>query len=188
MFRYLPEQASEIAPKIDWIHNVITDLSVLFTVLIVGSMLYFAIRYRKRDGLDHATPRILGDHKLEIIWTVVPTIISIYIMYYGLIYHKELRTVPKDALTIQVTGQKWFWTFKYENGKEVNKEFVVPVDTPIKMVMKSRDVIHSFFIPAMRVKRDVLPSQYSYMSFTPCLLYTSPSPRDKRQSRMPSSA
>lgn len=167
MFRYLPEQASEVAPKIDWIHNVITDLSVFFTVLIVGAMLYFAIRYRKKGGVDHETPRLKGSHTLEVVWTVIPTLICIYIAYYGVVYYQDLRVVPKDAMSISVTGQKWQWLFEYENGKKTNSSLTVPVNKPVRLVMKSQDVLHSFFVPSMRVKSDVLPSHYTYISFTP---------------------
>lgn len=167
MFRFLPEQASEIAPKIDWIHNLITDLSVFFTVAIVGTMIYFAIRYRERNGQPHETPRIEGSHLLEVIWTVVPTIISIIVAYYGVVYFWDLRAVPSDALTINVRGQKWKWDFEYDNGKTTTGEFYVPVNRSVKLVMRSRDVIHSFFVPAMRVKSDVIPFRYTYVSFKP---------------------
>ncbi len=167
MFRYLPEQASKHAADVDWIHNLITDLSVLFTVLIVGAMLYFAWKYRKRNGVDHETPQIEGSHTLEIIWTVVPTIICIIIAYYGIIYYHDIRKVDPNAMTINVTGQKWFWEFEYENGKKTTSEFVIPVDEPVRLLMQSKDVMHSFFIPSMRVKRDVIPGSYTYLTFTP---------------------
>lgn len=167
MFRYLPEQASAHAANVDWLHNLITDLSVFFTVIIVGAMLYFAYKYRKKNGVDHETPHIEGDNKLEIIWTVVPTIICAIIGYYGIIYYHDMRTVPAEAMTVEVTGQKWRWDFKYENGKRTTGEFVVPVGKPVRLLMESTDVLHSFFIPSMRVKSDVVPGQYTYISFTP---------------------
>ena len=167
MFRYLPEQASEVAHKVDFVNNLITDLSVFFTVAIVGSAIYFAIRYRKKDGQDHETPQIHGNNFLEIVWTVVPTVICIFIAWYGVVVFKEIRHVPADALEIGVMAQKWKWDFEYENGKKTVGEIVVPVNKPIKMVMKSRDVLHSFFVPAMRVKMDVIPGRYTYVSFKP---------------------
>ncbi len=169
MFRYLPEQASEIAPKIDWINNLITDLSVFFTVAIVGVMIFFAIYYRKKDGVDHETPQIKGSHTLEWIWTVLPTLVCIYIAYYGVIYYQELRYVPDDAMVVNVVGQKWNWSFKYENGKETSNVVYVPVNRRVKFLMESKDVLHSFFIPAMRVKRDLVPGMYTYVSFTPVM-------------------
>lgn len=169
MFRYLPEQASDFAENVDWIHNLITDLSVFFTVAIVGSMIYFAIRYRQKNGINHETPQIKGSHFLEFVWTVVPTIISIIIAYYGIIYHRQIRTPPADAMTINVVASQWKWDFEYENGKKIPaaQEFVVPVNKPVRLVMTSTDVLHSFFIPTMRVKQDVIPEEYTYLWFRP---------------------
>ena len=167
MFRYLPEQASEIAPAVDWIHNLITDISVLFTVLVVGAMLYFAIRYRKRDGVDHETPRIEGSTFLEIIWTVVPTLISIYIAYYGIIIFFDMHKDADKAMIINATAKQWLWQFEYENGKKTIDEFVVPVGKTVKVVLTSEDVLHSFFVPAMRVKKDAVPGMYSAVVFKP---------------------
>lgn len=167
MFRYLPEQASSVAAEVDWLHNLITDISVFFTVAIVGAMLYFAIRYRKRDGVDHPTPRIEGSTVLEIIWTVVPTVVCIYIAAYGLIVFRDLRKVADNALQINVTAQKWKWDFEYPNGKKTVGTITIPVDKPVKFLMTSRDVNHGFFVPAMRVKSDVVPKQYTYVTFTP---------------------
>lgn len=167
MFRYLPEQASSFAPKVDWIHNLVTDISVFFTVAIVGAMIYFAIRYRQRDGVDHETPGIEGNVALEILWTVVPSIVCVFVAAYGVIIYQEMRTPPADAMTINVIGQKWKWDFQYDNGKETTAEFVVPVNKPIKLRITSRDVLHSFFIPDMRVKVDAVPGQYTQLWFEP---------------------
>jgi len=166
MFRYLPEPASAIAPKIDWVNNLITDLSVFFTAAIVGTMLYFAIRYRRTES-NQETPQILSSHFLEIVWTVVPTVISAFVAYVGVKYYVELMKVPENAMTINVTAQKWSWGFEYENGKKTTGEFVVPVDQPVKMLLSSRDVLHSFYIPAMRVKSDAIPGRFTYVTFTP---------------------
>lgn len=169
MFRFLPEQASEFAPKVDWLNHLITDISVFFTVALVGAMIYFAVRYRRKGGVDHATDGIEGSHLLEIIWTVVPTVICIYVAAYGYIIYDDLRAIPadKDAVTINVQGQKWKWDFEYSNGKKTTGEFVVPVNEPVKLIMTSTDVLHSFFVPAMRVKNDVIPKQYTYLWFKP---------------------
>lgn len=167
MFRFLPEQASDFAHKVDWINNLITDISVFFTVAIVGAMIYFAIVYRRRNGTNHETPQIRGSHFLEIVWTVVPTLICIFVAYYGVIYFRELREPPKDTLNINVSARQWDWDFQYDNGKKTFREFVVPVDQAVKLVMTSRDVLHSFFIPSMRVKQDVVPGQYTNLWFRP---------------------
>lgn len=167
MFRYLPEQASDVAPKVDWLHNLITDLSVFFTVAIVGTMLYFAFKYRAKDGVDHETPRIEGSHFLEAVWTLLPTVICVFVGAYGIIIFKEIRETPKDALTINVTARQWKWDFQYENGKQLTSEAVIPVDTPVKFVLTANDVLHSFFIPEMRVKADAIKGRYTYVAFKP---------------------
>ena len=167
MFRYLPEQASTIAPDVDWLHHIITDLSVFFTIAVCGSMLYFAIRYRKRDGVDHETPRIEGNHILELIWTVVPTLICVFVAYYGIAIYRDMHDAGDNPLIVNVVGKQWLWEFEYENGKKTINEFVVPVNKPIKIVLTSKDVLHSFFLPAMRVKRDVIPGQYTSLVFHP---------------------
>ncbi|WKZ57839.1 MAG: cytochrome c oxidase subunit II [Bdellovibrionota bacterium] len=169
MFRMMPEQASEVAPKIDWLIYLITDISVFFTVLICGAMIYFAIRYRQRDGKHHETPQIKGDHLLEMVWTIVPTIICIYVAYYGVKYFYDIRHVPLDGdvVTVNVQGQKWKWDFEYDNGKKTTGEAVIPVGQHVKFVLTSRDVLHSFFVPAMRVKTDAIPGRYTYAAFKP---------------------
>jgi cytochrome c oxidase subunit 2 len=167
MFRYLPEQGSSVAPEVDWLHHIITDLSLFFTVAIVGAMLYFAVKYRAKDGKNHPTPRIEGSHFLEAIWTIVPTLICIFIGTYGILIFKDLRAVPDDALVVNVTGKKWNWTFQYENGKQVVGEAVIPVDQHIKFVLTSKDVLHSFFVPVMRVKSDAIPNRFTYVAFKP---------------------
>lgn len=170
MHRILPEQASTIAPDVDFLNILVTDLSIFFTVAIVGTMLYFAWKYRRRNGVDHETPRIEGSHALEFIWTIVPTLVCIYLGWAGIKLYYDMIHVPENAMVVNVTGWKWAWEFQYENGRKSGgegAELVVPVNQPIKLVMTSRDVLHSFFIPAMRVKQDVVPGQYSYVSFTP---------------------
>jgi cytochrome c oxidase subunit 2 len=167
MFRYLPEQASSVAADIDWLHNIITDLSVFFTVAIVGTMLYFAFKYRAKNGTDHATPRIEGSHFLELVWTIIPTLVCIFIGTYGILIFKELRTVGENPVIINVTGKKWNWTFQYDNGKQIVSEAVIPVGRPVKFVLTSQDVLHSFFVPSMRVKSDAIPHRFTYVTFNP---------------------
>jgi cytochrome c oxidase subunit II len=169
MFRYLPEQASEFAPTVDRIHNLVTDLSVFFTVAIVGTMLYFAVKYRRRGDHDHPTPRIEGSIFLEVIWTVVPTIICVIVAGYGVYGFNQLRDVPEDALEIQVWGQQWAWSFEYPNGKKTSGEFTVPVNKPVKLIISSRDVLHSFFVPGMRTKVDAVPGHFTMQWFKPVI-------------------
>lgn len=169
MFRYLPEPASEVAPRIDWLHNIITDLSVFFTVAIVGAMLYFAIRYRQKGDTPHETPRIEGSNLLEVIWTVVPTLICVFIAYYGSVIYLDMVDVPADeeVVEIYVKARKWQWDFEYPNGKQTTNQFVLPVNKQAKLILRSSDVLHSFFLPEMRVKNDAIPGTFTYVTFKP---------------------
>lgn len=169
MFRYFPEQGSDYAATVDNVNHLVTDLSVFFTVVIVGAMIYFAIRYRRRNGVDHETPMIHGSTFLEIVWTVVPAIICVIVAWAGYVGYDRIRTLPpgEDTVDINVWGQQWAWSFEYPNGKKTTGEFVVPVGKPIKLVMSSRDVTHSFFIPTMRAKMDVVPGRFTTQWFRP---------------------
>jgi cytochrome c oxidase subunit 2 len=161
------EQGSDSAHKVDFANDVVTILSVICTVAIVGAMLYFAARYRRQNGVDHETPMIEGNNTLEIIWTVFPTIVVIWVAYLGYDAYMAIRTVPEGAMEVNVTGRKWAWDFQYKNGKQTTGQLVVPVDEPVKLVMTSKDVLHSFFLPVMRTKMDVIPGRYTYQWFRP---------------------
>ncbi len=167
MLGLLGEQGSDFAHKVDYAHDVVTIISVVCTVLIVGVMLYFAVIYRQKDGKDHPTPHIHGNNALEVIWTTFPTLVCIWVAWLGYDSFVDMRTVPEGAMEINVTGRKWAWDFQYKNGKRTTGELVVPVDEPIKLVMTSKDVLHSFFVPVMRTKMDVIPGRYTYEWFKP---------------------
>jgi cytochrome c oxidase subunit 2 len=167
MLGLLGEQGSEFAHKVDYAHDVVTIISVICTVLIVGVMLYFAVIYRQRDGKDHETPHIHGNNTLEVLWTLIPTLVCIWVAWLGYDSFVDLRTPPANAMEINVTGRKWAWDFQYKNGKKTTGELVVPVDEPVKLVMTAKDVLHSFFVPVMRTKADVIPGRYTYEWFKP---------------------
>lgn len=167
MLGLLGEQGSDFAHKVDYAHDVVMIISVICTVAIVGAMLYFAVIYRQRDGKDHETPAIEGNNLLEVIWTVFPTIVVIWVAYLGYDAFVDMRNVPDGAMEVNVTGKKWAWDFEYKNGKRTIGELVVPVDQPVKLVMTSKDVLHSFFVPVMRTKMDVIPGRYTYEWFRP---------------------
>ena len=101
------------------------------------------------------------------MWTIIPSILLIVIFVYGFVVYKEMRTPPKDALEINVMGKQWLWQFKYNNGKTTLNELYVPEGRPVKLVMISDDVLHSLFVPAFRVKQDLVGGMYTYLWFTP---------------------
>ena len=162
---YLPENISATLGQFDILFYVIFWLSA---VLLVGLLLFsfFFILNGKREHPEQlAKKQITHNIKLEFIWTIIPTLIVIIIFFWGFKEYLVMRTTPPNAMEIYVTGQKWFWEFTYPNGKKTIDELVVPVDQPIKLIMSSYDVLHSFFLPNLRVKRDVIPNRYTILSF-----------------------
>lgn len=169
----MPPQATDWAVEVDWINAWITDVSIFFTVAIVAVMVYFAWKYR---ASVHPEPTSDVSHSptLETVWTVVPSIIVIYVFWIGFDSYREMRTPPANPVEISVTGYKWGWNFEYASGKKASRTLTVPLGRPVRLIMKSIEstdtetaVIHSFFIPSMRVKEDVVPNRYSYLWFTP---------------------
>jgi cytochrome c oxidase subunit II len=131
-------------------------VSIFFLVLITVLMIFFVIKYsRKRNPKG---TNIHGNMGLEIAWTTIPTILVMIMFYYGWQGYKEMVNVPENALPINVTAQMWKWSFKYADGKTTDSLYV-PVNTPIKLILHSNDVNHSFFIPAFRLKKDVFPNR-----------------------------
>ncbi len=163
---WVPEVASNLASKVDAVIWFITVISLVFFILISIFLVYFAIRYRRRQE-NEETPYITGSHVLETIWTIIPSILLIVIFVYGFVVYKDMRTPPEDSLEVTVTGRQWLWQFKYNNGKTTLNELYVPEGRPIKLVMTSEDVLHSFFVPAFRVKQDLVGGMYTYLWFTP---------------------
>lgn len=162
-FGTLPLQATDIALKHDKLYIFLVVISIFFCVLVFGAMIYFAVNYRKsvRAKADY----IPGNHLLELIWTVIPTILVMVIFVWGYMVYKDMVYAPSEAIEVRAIGKQWLWQFQYENGRtEINKLFV-PLGKPVKVVMTSDDVLHSLFIPAFRVKKDVVPGMYTQIWF-----------------------
>lgn len=156
---WLPGEYSTLAGGTDWVFNFIMWISIVFFVFIVALMLFFMIRYHANgqkdaaEGPTHNTP-------LEIFWTIVPLVIVLFIFYYGFRGYIDMRTPPAKAYEVQVTGRKWSWQFTYPGGV-TSADLHVPVNKPVRLVMTSTDVIHSFYVPAFRIKMDVVPGRYT---------------------------
>lgn len=166
MNSWLPEAASEIAPKVDNVLIAVTVISFIFFIIISVTLVVFAVKYRRRTANDR-TPGITGNEPLEIIWTVVPSIILVAIFIHGLVVFNELRTPPEEAVEVTAVGKQWLWQFEYSDGRKTINELNVQQNLPVKMIMRSDDVLHSFFIPAFRVKQDILPGRFTQLWFTP---------------------
>ncbi len=159
-----PSQVSTIAPEVDALFDFILYLSIIFFILVVGGTFYFAWKYRKK-GEDTFTKDLSHNNMLEVLWTVIPTILVFIIFVWGFKSYMKMTVPPDTSMQIKVTGQKWFWTFNYPEGATTTNELVVPVDQPVKLLMSSTDVIHSFFVPNFRTKMDVLPNRYTQLWF-----------------------
>jgi cytochrome c oxidase subunit 2 len=160
----LPEAKSPTAYQTDSLFHFINEVSLVLLIGITAAMIYFAIKYRRRSE-DDVTPVIHHNNALEITWSVIPTLLVIGVFGWGYSGWLNLTTPPEDAYEIKVTGQKWSWTFEYETGAVSANELHVPKDRPVKLVMTSRDILHSFYVPDYRVKHDVVPGRYSTVWF-----------------------
>jgi cytochrome c oxidase subunit 2 len=139
-------------------------LSVVLLFLITAAMIYFVIRYsRKRNP---KASQIEGNLWLEIIWTVVPLVVFVTIFYFGWTNYEYMANAPADAMVVQVTGQQWKWSFQYPNQKQ-SGELYAAIGRPMKLEVRSQDVIHGFFIPAFRLKIDAVPGRVNTAWFNP---------------------
>lgn len=159
----LPIQGSDVAVMWDHLYWFLFWLSVFFFVLVVGGMIYFAFAYRKKEG--RKTKYIADHHALEVIWTIIPTILLLIIFGWGWSVYTNMVHAPSDAMEVRVIGKQWLWTFQYDDGRTEASKLVVPLGKPIKLLMSSQDVLHSFFIPNFRVKQDVVPGMYTSVWF-----------------------
>lgn len=158
---------NQVATQVDNIFIFIVVISIFFLLLITGAMIYFVVRYR---AVRHPNAEnITGNTTLEVVWTVVPLILVMAMFFYGLEGFNNMRNVPPDALVVKVTGRMWVWNYEYKNGKKSDTLYV-PLGKPIKLELESVDVIHSFYIPAYRVKEDAVPGRTNYMWFNPTQL------------------
>ncbi|MEI7898137.1 MAG: cytochrome c oxidase subunit II [bacterium] len=154
--------ASNFTEGVDLAFKVILGISLFFLVGITTVMLYFVYRYnRKRHP---AAVQFKDNNILEITWITIPLILVLLMFYYGYVAFSPMRNVPSDAIPITVIGKMWIWNFEYEGGKQ-SPVLVVPLNKAVKLNLHSEDVIHSLYIPAFRIKEDVVPGKKNYMWF-----------------------
>lgn len=160
----LPPQRSTLAEGTDALFNFINVTSIILLIGITIAIIYFAWKYRRRSEND-VTPVITHNSALEITWSVIPLILVMIVFGWGFSSYVNLTTPPDDAYEIRVVGKSWLWEFHYDTGHVSVNELHVPVDRPVKLVMMSDDVLHSFYIPDFRIKMDVLPNRYTSQWF-----------------------
>lgn len=161
---FTPEQASTIASEVDSLYVFSLAVSAFFSLLIAAVVLIFFIRYRRRSERETGVP-VHGSVALEITWSVIPLVITMVLFGWGAKVFIQARNVPADAREYFATGKQWMWKFQHPEGQREINTLHVPVGERIQLTMTSEDVIHSFFVPAFRVKQDVLPGRYTTLWF-----------------------
>lgn len=157
---WLPVRASEGAGAVDSLFYFIFWICLFFFTLLMAVMVIFAIRFRRKKEGEAVEESPSHNLPLEVVWTAIPILLVVAIFWFGFRAYLDMSTPPTNAYEIQVTGQKWKWSFTYPNGY-VDEFLHVPADRPVNLVMTSEDVIHSMSIPAFRIKRDVVPGRYA---------------------------
>lgn len=190
---WMPKASSTYAAEVDDVFYFIYYTDAVFFVVLMAAMILMAIKYR-RKAEGEVTPVIKGNHTLELAWSVLPTFLLVAMFWLGFKGWINMSVPPADSMEVRVIGQKWNWTYQYPAANiggvdypsfevagadaacmervadpsrdiECNAALVVPAGKPVKLVMNSRDVLHSFFVPDFRMKRDVIPGRYTQQWF-----------------------
>jgi len=157
---FIPESASTMSWKVDALYFYLSGVTVFFTLLISIILVFFVIRYRRRTPYEIPRP-IAGSHKLETLWTVIPFVIAMTMFAWGARVYFEQYSPPENAIEIYVVGKQWMWKIQHSTGQREINELHIPVGRKVKLIMTSEDVIHDFFVPAFRMKADVVPGIYT---------------------------
>jgi len=160
---WMPKAVNIEADSTDQMFYAVLALSIFFFVAIAAAVVYLTIKYRHRPG-HKPEPSAAHNDALEITWTVIPTIICVFLFYFGWRTYIKVVTPPTKAVEVNVLAWRWSWQFTHANGVK-DKDLHVPVNTPVRLVMTSKDVLHAFYAPAMRVKQDIIPRRYTYAWF-----------------------
>lgn len=161
---WMPKQSSTIAEEIDTAYYIVYWLDVVMFVALMGALAYFLWKYKRRGPKDKLSD-VTHSTTLEISWTIIPTILVIGLFFVGLKGWMKAMVAPGNSLEIRTTAEMYMWTFTYPNGNVSVNELVVPKGQPVKLIMSSKDVLHSFFVPEFRVKQDVVPGMYTTVWF-----------------------
>jgi len=161
-----PVQASNFAGNVDALFSFILMTTLFFAVLVTVLIIFAAFKFR-RQSANEVGDDVHGNNLLEVGWTLIPTIIAIGIFAWGAAIYVNYRIAPKDTLDIYLVGKQWMWKLQQPNGRKEINELHIPVNRNVKLIMGSEDVIHNFYVPAFRVKMDVVPGRYNTMWFRP---------------------
>ncbi len=159
-----PEQASNFASKVDALYGFALAISAFFSLLIALVIFVFFIKYRRREAGEVGS-QAHGSMVLEVVWSIIPLVITMVLFTWGAVIFIEMKTIPENATEYFATAKQWMWKFQHPEGQREINTLHIPVGETIKLTMTSEDVIHSFFVPAFRVKQDVVPGRYTTVWF-----------------------
>jgi cytochrome c oxidase subunit 2 len=154
-----PEQASTIAGRVDSLYFFLLAISVFFTLLIAGLIVYYATKFHRVDP-NAVGAKVHGGMVLELTWTIIPFLITMVIFVWGASVYFAMAKAPEETLNVYVVGKQWMWKFQHLDGQREINELHVPVGRDVKLITTSEDVIHDLFVPAFRIKADVIPGRY----------------------------
>jgi cytochrome c oxidase subunit II len=163
-FPLFPQQASAQAGQVDAIYFFMVAVTTFFSLLIAGLIVVFAIKYRRKHD-EEVGYAIHGSLALELLWTVIPFFIAMGMFAWGAKIFFDLTRPPAGAMEVFIVGKQWMWKAQHMSGQREINELHVPVGRPVKLIMGSEDVLHSYYIPAFRVKADVIPGRYNHLWF-----------------------
>ncbi|MCB1155948.1 MAG: cytochrome c oxidase subunit II [Leptospiraceae bacterium] len=157
---FMPPDAATYAKGLNGLYIFLLVSSFIGCVLSIGGMIYFTYKYRRKSDNDK-TAYITHNYTLEFLWSFLPLVVFLVSFFWGYKVYSHMKTFPKNAYEVNVTAMQWSWSFRYKEGIETANRLVVPLGKPVKLLMTSKDVLHSFFVPAFRNKMDVLPGKYT---------------------------
>lgn len=161
---FVPPSASTLSGKVDALYFYLSGVTIFFALLISGVLIFFVIKYRRRSPFEIPRP-VAGSHKLETLWSVIPFIIAMTMFAWGAQVFFEQSKAPKNAVEVYVVGKQWMWKIQHTTGQREINELHVPANRKVKLIMTTEDVIHDFFLPAFRIKADVVPGRYTTLWF-----------------------
>jgi cytochrome c oxidase subunit 2 len=165
-FPIFPERASTFATftGVDGLFYALTIFTAAFVIGITILLIALGLKYQKRPGENR--PSVHSENLMvEIVWSIIPLVIALGIFVWGAVIYVDYRNIPENTIDISVIGKQWMWKIQHPNGAREVNALHIPVGRPIKLTMTSQDVIHSFYVPAFRVKQDLLPAKYTTMWF-----------------------
>ncbi len=160
----MPTAATDVAAQVDNLYKFLLISSFISCAILIGGMIFFAMKYKRKTDNDK-TAYITHNTFLEFLWSFIPLVIFLGVFGWGWHIYHQMRHMPENGLEIHVTGKQWAWEVQYKSGVKTANLVVVPIDTDVKLILNSMDVIHSFYVPSFRIKQDAVPGRYTALTF-----------------------